>query len=273
MTGSPQKQTITEKDDMSTIIFPSPIFGPIKSRRLGISLGVNLLPGDGKICTFDCIYCECGFNKEHRPKTCIPKREEVAVALEKKLSGMQAEGALPDVITFAGNGEPTTHPHFNGIIDDTIALRNKYCPDAKVSVLSNATMITKPEVFEGLKKVDNNILKLDTVDKAYIQFIDRPTGKYDLEEIIEAMKAFNGRVIIQTMFLKGYVDGVDVDNTGETYVMPWIETVKKIAPREVMIYTIDRETPQKGLQKATREELDRIVTRLAEEGIKASASY
>ena len=186
---------------------------------------------------------------------------------------MQSQGALPDVITFAGNGEPTIHPHFNGIIDDTIALRNKYCPSAKVSVLSNATMITRPEVFEALKKVDNNILKLDTVDKVYIQHIDRPTSKYDLERIIETMKAFRGKVIIQTMFLKGDVDGVNVDNTGDCYVTPWIEAVKKIVPREVMIYTIDRETPQKGLLKATREELDRIVARLTEEGIKASASY
>ena len=258
---------------MSTIIFPSPIFGPIKSRRLGISLGVNLLPGDGKICTFDCLYCECGFNREHRPKTSVPKREEVAAALEKKLSEMQSQGVLPDVITFAGNGEPTIHPHFNSIIDDTIALRNKYCPSAKVSVLSNATMITRPEVFEALKKVDNNILKLDTVDKVYIQHIDRPTSKYDLEKIIETMKAFRGRVIIQTMFLKGDVDGVNVDNTDDRYVTPWIEAVKKIVPREVMIYTIDRETPQKGLLKASREELDRIVTRLTEEGVKASASY
>ena len=258
---------------MPTIIFPSPIFGPIKSRRLGISLGVNLLPGDGKICTFDCLYCECGFNRDRRPKLSVPKREEVAVALEKKLSEMSTEGTLPDVITFAGNGEPTIHPHFNGIIDDTIALRNKYCPDAKVSVLSNATMITRPEVFEGLKKVDNNILKLDTVDNAYIRLIDRPTGRYDLEGIIETMKAFAGKVIVQTMFLKGDVDGVNVDNTGDRYVTPWIEAVKKIAPREVMIYTIDRETPHKGLIKATHEELDRIVGRLTDEGIKASASY
>ena len=258
---------------MPTIIFPSPIFGPIKSRRLGISLGVNLLPGDGKICTFDCLYCECGFNRDRRPKLSVPKREEVAVALEKKLSEMSTEGTLPDVITFAGNGEPTIHPHFNGIIDDTIALRNKYCPSAKVSVLSNATMITRPEVFEALKKVDNNILKLDTVDKVYIQHIDRPTSKYDLEGIIETMKAFAGKVIVQTMFLKGDVDGVNVDNTGDRYVTPWIEAVKKIAPREVMIYTIDRETPHKGLIKATHEELDRIVGRLTDEGIKASASY
>ena len=258
---------------MATIIFPSPIFGPIKSRRLGISLGVNLLPADGKICTFDCIYCECGFNSERRPKRRIPQRHEVADALEMKLAEMKADGALPDVITFAGNGEPTLHPQFNEIIDDTIALRDRYCPDAKVSVLTNATMLSKPTVFEALLKVDNNILKLDTVDTAYIQRVDRPNGRYDVREIIGYMKKFGGKAVIQTMFLKGEVDGVDVNNTVEEYVAPWIEAVKEIAPREVMIYTIDRETPQKGLIKATHEELDRIVKRLTDAGIKASASY
>lgn len=258
---------------MSTIIYPSPIFGPVKSRRLGISLGVNLLPADGKVCTFDCIYCECGFNKDHRPGTPLPKREDVARGLETKLAGMQAEGTLPDVITFAGNGEPTIHPQFGEIIDDTIALRNKYCPGAKVSVLSNATMINKPAVFKALMKVDNNILKLDTVDRVFIEGIDRPTGKYDLEETIMHMKAFKGRIVIQTIFFKGNIGDMKIDNTTPEYVEPWIETVKQIAPREVMVYTIDRETPVQGLQKATREELDRIVDRLELEGIKASASY
>lgn len=258
---------------MPTVIYPSPIFGPIKSRRLGISLGINLLPADGKACTFDCVYCECGFNADHRPKKPLPTREEVRTALEAKLKEMNAEGTHPDVLTFAGNGEPTMHPHFSGIIDDTVLLRDTYCPQAKVSVLTNSTLITRPAVFEALKKVDNNILKLDTVDKDYIKRVDRPVGKYDLEALVQQMKAFNGRAVVQTMFMKGIVNGIDMDNTGDSYVKPWIETVKEIAPREVMIYTIDRETPQKGLQKATKEELDRIVAMLAEAGIKATASY
>lgn len=258
---------------MPTIIYPSPIFGPVKSRRLGISLGINLLPGDGKVCTFDCIYCECGLNATRRTKSPLPTREEVAAALEVKLMEMKEHGVLPDVLTFAGNGEPTIHPHFGEIIDDTIALRDRLCPAAKVSVLTNATLITRDTVFEALKKVDNNILKLDTVDSSYIDTIDRPTGKYDVNTIIGRMRAFEGKAVIQSMFLKGEVDGKDMDNTGDSYVMPWIATVKEIAPREVMIYTIDRETPVSGLQKATREELDRIVALLAKEGIKATASY
>ena len=258
---------------MPTIIYPSPIFGPVKSRRLGISLGINLLPADGKVCTFDCIYCECGLNATRRTKSPLPTREEVAEALEKKLMEMKEHGELPDVLTFAGNGEPTIHPHFGEIIDDTIALRDRLCPAAKVSVLTNATLITRDTVFEALEKVDNNILKLDTVESTYISAIDRPTGKYDVNTIIDRMRAFNGKAVIQTMFLKGEVNGKDMDNTGDSYVMPWIATVKEIAPREVMIYTIDRETPVSGLQKATREELDRIVALLAKEGIKATASY
>lgn len=258
---------------MPTVIYPSPIFGPVKSRRLGISLGINLLPADGKVCTFDCIYCECGLNATRKAKGALPTRTEVATALEEKLLEMKKGGELPDVLTFAGNGEPTIHPHFGEIIEDTIALRDRLCPGAKVSVLTNATLITRYAVFEALKKVDNNILKLDTVDSSYIHTIDRPTGKYDVATIIERMKAFGGKAVIQTMFLKGTVDGVDVDNTGDRYVLPWIATVKEIAPREVMIYTIDRETPISTLQKATREELDRIVGMLAAEGIKATASY
>ena len=258
---------------MATTIFPSPIFGPIKSRRLGISLGINLLPGDGKICTFDCLYCECGFNAARRSLSPLPTREEVAAALEAKLAEMQKEGVTPDVLTFAGNGEPTIHPQFGEIIADTIATRNRMCPNAKVSVLTNATLITRDKVFEALKLIDNNILKLDTVNKEYIDIVDRPTGAYSVEAIIERMKAFNGKAVIQTMFLKGYADGKNLDNTGDEYVLPWIAAVKEIAPREVMIYTIDRETPTEGLIKATPEELDRIVDMLQAEGIKAKASY
>ena len=259
---------------MSTVIYSSPIFGPVHSRRLGVSLGINLLPTDGKCCTFDCIYCECGYNKDHRPHAKLPTREEVRKALEQRLKEMQANGPAPDVLTFAGNGEPTLHPHFKEIIEDTIALRDRYFPNAKISVLSNSTQIHRPEVFEALNRVDNNILKLDTVDAAYINRVDRPVGSYDVSRIIEGMKAFRGNLIIQTMFLKGKTDeGEDVDNTSDAFVLPWLETVKAIAPRQVMIYTIDRETPDSFLQKATHEELDRIVALLEQAGIRASASY
>ncbi|MBQ5980978.1 MAG: radical SAM protein [Prevotella sp.] len=255
---------------MSTIIYPSPIFGPVHSRRLGISLGINLMPADGKICTFDCIYCECGFNKDFRPRLPRPTREEVAKALEKQLTLMVEQEKLPDVLTFAGNGEPTAHPDFAEIISDTIRLRNQYCPNAKVSVLSNATMIHKKKVFDALLLVDNNIQKLDTIDPIYINKVDRPTsGNYHVEDVIRHLKEFNGHVIIQTMFMKGE----DVDNTGDQYVLPWLETVKDIKPQQVMIYTIDRETPDSHLRKATHEELDSIRDRVLACGIPCTASY
>lgn len=255
------------------IIFPSPIFGPIHSRRLGVSLGINLLPADGKVCSFDCIYCECGFNAEHRAKSKLPTREEVRTALEEKLRDMQANGPAPDVLTFAGNGEPTAHPHFPEIIEDTLALRDKYFPNAKVSVLSNSTFIDRPAVFDALNKIDNNILKLDTVNEEYIHLLDQPNGKYSVKKIIDLMKQFNGNCIVQTMFLKGIHQGKDMNNTTDEYVLPWLEAVREIAPRQVMIYTIDRETPDHDLQKATREELDRIVELIEKAGIPATASY
>ena len=267
--------------DMSTIIYPSPVFGPVHSRRLGISLGINLLPADGKVWSVDCIYCECGFNGDHRPSLPMPTREEVAGKLEKKLQEMVAEGQLPDVLTFAGNGEPTCHPHFAEIISDTIRLRDQYCPQAKVSVLSNATMIHRQTVHDALMRVDNNILKLDTVDPLYINKVDRPQGAYDVRLIIDRLKAFNGHVIIQTMFMRGILPlqgepegGTEsVDNTGEEFVGPWLEAVKEIKPQQVMIYTIDRETPTQGLLKATREQLDQIRDRVIAAGIPCSASY
>lgn len=265
-----QKKHLT----MSTVIYPSPIFGPIHSRRLGVSLGINLMPADGKVCTFDCIYCECGFNADHRPTLPRPTREEVAAALEAKLKEMAENGPKPDVLTFAGNGEPTAHPHFAEIIDDTIRLRDKYCPQAKVSVLSNSTMLHHKQVHEALMRVDNNILKLDTVSIEYIKKVDRPQQpNYNVEDIIERLSAFKGHVIIQTMFMKGQADGVDISNVKEEYIEPWLKAVERIKPMEVMVYTIDRETPAKGLLKATHEELDGIRDRVTAMGIPCTASY
>jgi len=199
----------------------------------------------------------------------------VAKALEAKLKELKTQDIHPDVLTFAGNGEPTSHPDFAGVIDDTIRLRNKYCPQAKISVLSNSTFIHRPKIHEALSKVDNNILKLDTINADYINKVDRPTQpSYDVNRIIADIKSFNGQAIIQTMFMKGETeDGTNIDNTGEEFVKPWLDAVKEIAPREVMIYTIDRETPDHSLQKATHEELDAIRDRVVALGIPCTASY
>lgn len=259
---------------MSTIIYPSPIFGPVHSRRLGVSLGVNLQPGDGKVCTFDCVYCECGFNADHKPHSPRPTREKVAEVLENTLKEMKANGEVLDVLTFAGNGEPTAHPDFPGIINDTLSIRGKYYPEAKVSVLSNATFINKKEIREALLRVDNNILKIDTVNAEYISLVDRPTQpSYDIEEVINNMCMFNGHVIVQTMFMTGTTNGISVDNTTEDFIMPWLEALKRIKPSQVMIYTIDRETPDKNLCKASKETLNAIRDRVIDTGFPCTASY
>lgn len=256
-----------------TVIYPSPIFGPVHSRRLGISLGINLLPADGKCCSFDCIYCECGFNRDFVPKQKMPTREEVRTALETQLIEMQKSGLTPNVLTFAGNGEPTLHPQFAEIIDDAISLRDKYFPEAKVSVLTNATQIVRQPVFDALCKVDNNICKLDTISADYIQHIDRPNGSFDVNRIIERLKEFGSRCVIQTMFMKGEYDGQSVDNTSDEFVQPWLKTIGEIQPREVMIYTIDRETPAHELKKALPEVLDAIGAQVRELGIPCQVAY
>ena len=258
---------------MATVLYPSPIFGPIHSRRLGISLGINLMPSDGKVCSFDCIYCECGFNKDNYTRTKRPTVAEVCDALKRKLLEMADEGTVPDVITFAGNGEPTAHPDFLSIVEDTIVLRNQFAPKAKVSVLSNGTLIDRPNVFQALNLVDNNILKLDTVDLTYITKVNRPLLYYSPEQQVKLFQQFNGRIIIQTMFMRSYLDGKYVDNMEERFVGPWLEALKKIRPEIVMIYTIDRDTPDKTLQKSDREQLDALVSRIKALGLKATASY
>jgi len=258
---------------MSTVIYPSPIFGPVHSRRLGVSLGINLMPGDGKICTFDCIYCECGFNADRRPTLPRPTRSEVRDALSRRLEQMRREGPAPDVLTFAGNGEPTAHPEFAAIVDDVIALRDQFFPSARISVLSNATRAHLPEVKRALLRVDNNILKLDTVDPDYIRRVNRPAGVYDVRRIVETLCGYDGQLIVQTMFMRGSDQTGSVDNTSDSYVMPWLDAVRAIRPRAVMIYTIDRETPDHNLLKATHEDLDRIAALVRSAGIDCTVSY
>ena len=254
------------------ILFDQIIFGPVKSRRLGTSLGINLLPTDAKICSFDCIYCECGFNTTMKESP-LPQRRQVQKALEKKLIEITEAGDRIDVITFAGNGEPTLHPQFEPIVADTIALRNRYCPDAKVSVLSNATRVHKPHIMRALRQVDNNILKLDSVIEDTVRILDRPTGRlFNVPWLIEHLKKFNGKLIIQTMFLRGVHEGVVIDNTTDVEVSAWISALQEIGPYEVMIYTIDRETPVKGLEKISLEELNKIAARVEAKGIKTVVS-
>ncbi|MBN1924895.1 MAG: radical SAM protein [Prolixibacteraceae bacterium] len=241
---------------MATFLFDKTVFGPVISRRLGISLGINLLPNTSKLCSFDCIYCECGWNPDPRKvKALLPTRREVSSALERKLSEIALEKQLPDVITFAGNGEPTMHPNFSEIIDDTIEIRNRLAPGARIAVLSNSMHLNKPKVFEALKKVDDNILKLDSAIAETIEIMDRPVGRFNLEKLVEQLCKFNGKLVIQTMFLKGSYQGREFDNTTQREIDAWIGLLKKIKPEKVMIYTIARDTPIDTLQKVSEEKL------------------
>ena len=255
-----------------TSLYDNIIFGPVRSRRLGLSLGVNLLPVESKLCNFDCIYCECGWNADHMGKRRFNSREDVREMLSATLKRMAQEGALPDVITFAGNGEPTMHPDFEAIIDDTIALRDEKCPTAKVSVLSNATQIHREDVRRALLRVDNNILKLDSAFDDTVQLINKPCGQYSVARQVELMKLFQGNFILQTMFLRGEYNGQKVDNTTLEQVEAWLSLVKEMSPKKVMVYSLDRDTPCQSLEKVSREELMEIAHRVEQLGIECSVA-
>ena len=258
---------------MSTFLFDKIVFGPVHSRRLGVSLGINLLPVDGKLCSFDCIYCECGLNSERRTKSKLPTREEVRKELEETLVSMKESETAPDVITFAGNGEPTLHPDFGGIIEDTVSLRDRLFPKAKIAVLSNSTMLHKEEVFNALHKVDDAILKLDSVLDTRIQQLNAPNlPSFTFAKLVEQLCRFEGKLIIQTMFIKGEYNGASVDNTTKEEITGWIDALKQIKPGQVMIYTIDRETPVKNLLKVSESELERIADIARQEGFNVTVS-
>lgn len=238
------------------------VFGPIFSRRLGRSLGINLLPEKGKICNFDCIYCECGWNKDGLGDTHLPSAAELESALEAKLAACKEAGTHIDSITFSGDGEPTLNPDFPEIIDITLRLRDTYYPQAKVSVLSNATMLHKKSVVDALKKVDNPILKLDAATDGLVRVINQPQGRYSVQEVVRNLKQFNGDFVLQTMFLKA----PGFDSSAPEQLDAWMDIVRDLRPREVMVYTIARETPASGLKKFTEEEMRSLVKPLIDEG-------
>ena len=242
--------------------FDEIVFGPIRSRRLGSSLGVNVLPTKGKLCNFDCIYCECGWNKDGMSDKRFPRLAEVKEALQRKLEALSQEGTEVDSITFSGNGEPTLNPDFAAIVDATVSLRDRFYPSAKISVLSNATMLGREDVFDALRKVDNPILKVDASSDELIAKINKPLGAYSLEKVIDRLKTFDGDFVLQTMFLHSD----EFATHSAEALKKWIEIVRQVRPREVMVYTIDRETPDKSLRKCSVEEMAEFVRPLVEEG-------
>ena len=256
-----------------TVLFHSTIFGPVHSRRLGVSLGVNLSPDDGKVCSFDCIYCEAGYNAQGTGTTGLPPRAEVARQLEERLRAMSEAGESLDVITFSGNGEPTLHPEFPGVIDDTLRLRDRYFPAARVSVLTNSTRIWDDAVAEALDRVDNNILKLDSAIEPTMRLIDAPVSeRFTTEAVIERLRRFSGTGIIQTMMLRGEHNGRRVDNTTEAEIDALLRAYLEIKPREVMLYSLDRSTPEEKLERVPKEELLEIAARFEKAGIKVQVN-
>ncbi len=238
------------------------VFGPIHSRRLGNSLGVNLLPRNGKVCNFDCIYCECGWNKDGVGGEALPTAAQVRSALEDKLAALLLDGTAIDSITFSGDGEPTLNPEFPRIIDDTLALRDTYCPGAKVSVLSNATRVHIPEVFDALSKVDNPIMKIDAPTNELVRLINNPAPGYDVASVVEALKRFKGDFCLQTMFLRSPAFRSDAPEV----LYGWKAIVRELRPRQIMVYTIDRPTPQSGLDKFTPQQMRDAVSDLIKDG-------
>lgn len=250
---------------MPTILFDSTIFGPVRSRRLGVSLGVNLLPVDRKLCSFDCVYCECGLNASSRraAPAAMPTRAEVAALLRERLLDMARTGVRPDVITFAGNGEPTLHADFASIIADTLEIRGSLCPQARVAVLSNATQLDRPDVVEALRMVDDNILKLDSGLTSTVLRLDRPQAAYGVERVVEQMRQFAGRLTVQTMFVRGTIGGEPFDNTSAPDVDAWLRCLDTLRPQGLMVYTIARATPLPTLVKVSRPELEALAAKAA----------
>lgn len=238
------------------------VFGPIYSRRLGTSLGINLLPEKGKICNFDCIYCECGWNKDGRNDTVLPSAQKVRDDLERMLITLKRQGTRIDSITFSGDGEPTINPEFPQIIDDTLSLRDIYAASAKVSVLSNATRVHIPAIFDALRKVDNPIMKIDAPTNDLIAKINNPAPGYDVQRVIEALKQFEGNFILQWCLLRS----PDFDSTRREVVDPMLDIIRLLHPREVMAYTIDRPTPANNLTKVTPDEMRMLLKPLIDEG-------
>jgi len=258
---------------MATFLFNEIVFGPVKSRRLGISLGINLLPVDKKYCNFNCIYCECGWsNLSKISSSDLPTPEATAEALKAKLVDMRKSGRIPDVITFAGNGEPTLHPHFEKIIRDTVMLRNEYCPSARIAVLCNSTLIGKKKIARALNLADQTILKLDTIKPDTYKILNDPSPGIRLEDIISKLVSFKGRKIIQTMFVRGLYKGHRIDNTTEEEIAGLIDAYSRIRPESIMIYTYERDTAAKGLERISRTELEKIASRLRREGYTVEVS-
>ncbi len=256
---------------MATFLFEDIIFGPVKSRRLGVSLGINLVPVNRKVCTFNCIYCECGWtNDRNLPSEGFPPRDLIASSLKKKLGELGDTGQRPDSLTYAGNGEPTLHPEFHGIIADTLLIRDNHAPSSQIAVLSNGSLAHLPKVKEALMLVDKNILKLDTAFEQTFRVLNQPPPGIKLASIIKNLKGFEKNLIIQTLFIRGTHEGNIIDNTTPEEVSALLQLYWEINPEEVQVYTIARDTPTGTLNRVPLEDLNEISVKIEELGIRTS---
>ncbi len=256
---------------MATFLFDDIIFGPVSSRRLGVSLGINLVPVNRKVCTFNCIYCECGWTSHrHLPSDGYPSRELIADSLRKKLADLRNGGVMPDALTYAGNGEPTLHPEFHGIITDTVHIRDEYSPESQIAVLSNGSLAHQPKVKEALMMADRNILKLDTGREKTFRVLNQPPPGIKLANIINNLKLFEKNLILQTLFVRGSYEDIEIDNTSQEEISALLELYWEISPDEVQVYTIARDTPISTLNKVPLSDLEDIAVKIEELGINTS---
>ena len=257
---------------MPGILYDSIVYGPVKSRRFGISLGINVLPENSKVCSFDCIYCEVGWNsnfQNNNSKDLFHNRDDIYQSLKERLIDLKERHMIPDTITFSGNGEPTLHPEFSHIVKDIKSIRNEYVPDTQITVLSNSTTLNDASVFETLINIENNIMKLDAGSDYLFNLINQPSINIHIENIVENLKKFNGKLFVQSMFLRGEHEGKQVDNTTEEEVQKWLAHIKSINPKAVLLYSIDRATPNHTIEKVQYDELEQIAQKVRNLGIQA----
>jgi wyosine [tRNA(Phe)-imidazoG37] synthetase (radical SAM superfamily) len=254
-------------------LYESKIFGPVQSRRLGSSLGINLLPVDAKICNFNCIYCECGWTDLKKiNKATFPTPAAIHKELQATLKELRLIDQLPDNITFAGNGEPTLHPRFAEIMDDVSWLRNKFSPGSRITVFTNGTMLNRKEIVDALKKADHRIIKLDAGTQTEFLQIDQPIVHRTIDWLKEHIKYFDSKVTIQSLFLRGYYGGKLIDNTSAPSVKAWLELINEIKPESVMLYSIDRPTAAPSIQKIDKDVLLEIAEKVEELGIRTQVN-
>ncbi len=253
------------------MLFNEIVVGPIHSRRLGCSLGVNVLPTQKKYCSFNCVYCECGWNEiDTRIKVPFNDRLVIKNELEKYCKNTdKKELAKIDSITFSGNGEPTLHPEILQIVQDVISLRNIYIPQSKVTILTNSTQLSREDVSKALHLIDNPLLKIDAGTEKMYKLISQPVN-CSFEEIKLNILNFGPNCIIQTMLLRGELDGQTIDNLSEEEFSNYLDFIKKVNPKQVMFYSLDRIPPAKHLIKVDKAEMEKYADKLRALNIKTT---